>query len=321
MNTILPYILCLASFNIASLKTCISMTDPLEEKALNEIRGTLKTKNQWTKVHAAEYLIWLGHSTEVKKEFLHENELHGTEPGFRIGIWRVLAEAETNHVQKMQWINKIFDAFSTIHGPDQLHAIETLAKLKLSPLAKFADATQGALASKNRDLSVFTLWAASYSSEEALKKNRQEFLDLAVSDSNETTRKISAFILRKMGNLTKDQYTYLGEKALSEPVASPLRNSLLNTAYVTFPESDNESATFLKIRAAMLKDHVHFSSDKRIELALSLAESGSVADLRLLQSFLDNENIRGIYGADSDEAADVRAAAAFAILKIKKRSG
>ena len=307
-------------FNIATLETCASMTDTLEEKALKELQKTLKSQPQWIKVHAAEYLVWIGHSEEVKKVFMQENELHNTEPKYRIGIWRVLTEAETSPDQKIQWINNIFDAFQDINGIDRLHAAETLAKLKLSPLSKYPEATQNALKSGNRNLYVYALWATAYASDSALNNNRQELLNLAVSDSNEVIRKISAFVLRKLGGLTKNQWTYLSKKALSEPVVSGLRNSLLNTAFVTLPEGIEESGLFQKIREEVLKDYKLFAVEKRIELALSLAEKGTVADLPVLQTFLNNEDILGKYEPNSSEAADVRAAAAFAILKIKRSS-
>ena len=307
-------------FNIETLKTCTSIQDTLKKKALIELQNTLVKQPQWIKVHAAEYLVWTGHPGEVKKEFLKEEKLHDTEPKYRIGIWRVLAEAEKSPDQKIQWINKIFDAFKEINSPDLLHATETLAKLKLSPLEKFPEATQNALKPENRKLHTYALWAIAYSSDSSLQNKRHEFLNLAVSDSNEQIRKISAYVLRKLGGFTNKQWIYLSEKALSEPVESGLRNSLLNTAFVTFPGGPNESKSLKKIRKEMVKGYKDFSAEKRVELALSLAEKGTTGDLPLLQIFLENGDISGIYDPIGGEAADVRAAAAFAILKINQNS-
>ncbi|HEY8689470.1 MAG TPA: hypothetical protein VIM07_09575 [Chitinophagaceae bacterium] len=308
------------SFNVDTLKTYTSIPDTLEKKALKELQNTLVTQTQWIKVHAAEYLVWTGHSEEVKREFLKEEKLHDTEPKYRIGIWRVLAEAEKSPGRKIQWINKIFDAFNEINGPDQLHATETLAKLKLSPLEKYPEATQNALKSENRNLHTYALWASAYSSDSSLQNKRQEFLNLAVSDSNEIIRKISAYVLRKLCGFTNKQWIYLREKALSEPAESGVRNSLLNTAFVTFPTGAGESGSLKKIREEMVKGYKDFGAEKRIELALSLAEKGSAEDLPLLQIFLENGDISERYDPVSGEAADVRAAAAFAILKIKQNS-
>jgi hypothetical protein len=307
------------SFNNDIFNTRSSIQDTLKNRALKELQKTLMTQSQWIKVHAAEYLLWTGHSEEVRKEFLKENKLHKTEPKYRIGIWRVLAEAAISPVEKAQWINNIFDAFNEINSPDQLHATETLAKLKLSPLEKYPEATQNALNSENRNLNAYAHWAIAYSSDSLLQNERQYFLKLAVLDSNEIIRKISAFVLRKLGGFTNEQWIYLSEKAFSEPDELGLRNSLLNTAFVTFPGGATQSGSLKKIREEMIKGYKDFGVEKRIELSLSLAEKGGKGDLPLLQIFLGNGEISGKYDPGSEEGADVRAAAAFAILKIKQR--
>ncbi len=296
------------------------MEDPLERKALEELQKGLKAQAQWIKVHSAEYLIGMGYSEQVKREFLHENLLHHSKPRYRIGIWRVLTEAEIGPDQKNQWIDKIFEAFGDRNGPDQLHAIETLAKLELSPIAKCPEATQNALKSEDGILKTFAIWATAYVSDQALKCNKQELLNIAVSDSDEKIRIISALGLRKLGSFTRAQWTFLAFKALLEPVESALRNSLLNTAFVSFQGESEETGTFRKIREEIQKGYKLFSFEKRIGLALSLAEKGTVAELPILQSFLNNEGIPGIYASKSMEAAEARAAAAFAILKIKNVS-
>jgi hypothetical protein len=75
-----------------------------------------------------------------------------------------------------------------------------------------------------------------------------------------------------------------------------------------------------KIRQAITHDYQHFSVGERIGLAQALAEKGEESDIALLTSYLNNENSAGIYQPDTKEGADVRAAAAYAILKIKERS-
>ena len=49
-------------------------------------------------------------------------------PQYRVGIWRVLAQAASAQEERKQYIEKIHNAY--LQGPDQLHALETLAKLK-----------------------------------------------------------------------------------------------------------------------------------------------------------------------------------------------
>jgi len=270
-------------------------------------------------VHAAEYLIWLGNAEEVKKVYLSEDSLHSSESPYRIGIWRVLAESEANDADKMKWINKIFDVYGDPKAPDRLHASETLAKLQQSPLAKYPELTLETLASENRNLGTYARWAISYSSDSAMKENRSEFLRLAAEDSNQIIRKISAFVLRKISGLNTDEWTSLANKALAEPVTTGMRYSLLNTAFVTRPGHEENKVQYENVHKEMLVNNQQFSAGERMELALALADKGTADDLPVLTAMLNNENSKGFYEIDSKEGADVRATAAYAILKIKQR--
>ncbi|GAA4749601.1 hypothetical protein GCM10023229_32730 [Flavisolibacter ginsenosidimutans] len=297
--------------------TCTA--DPLTDKALAELRNVLKTETEFVKVHAAEYLIWLGYPAEVRQVFLKENELHGDQPKYRITIWRVLAQTETDPQGKKVWYDKIFKAFGDVNGPDRLHAAETLAKLKLSPAERYPEATQKSINDESRNMQAYTHWALSYAPGANADRFRKDFLKMAESDTNQIVRMISAFILRKSGGLTETEWTELSRAALAEPADSPLKKNLLNTAIVTFPSGEKRTADYEKIRKAMTENYQRFSAGERMELAQALAEKGDASDLPILASYLNNENSKGLYEADSKEAADVRANAAYAIVKIKRR--
>ena len=87
-NIFIP--LLMASITMINGTAC--KQDSLEDKAMQELLLTLKSQPEFIKVHAAEFLIWLGHTEESRKEFLKENEINGDQPKYRIGIWRVLAQ-------------------------------------------------------------------------------------------------------------------------------------------------------------------------------------------------------------------------------------
>jgi peptidoglycan hydrolase-like protein with peptidoglycan-binding domain len=304
-------IFCILIFN-----NC-TMPDPVSKKALNELLMILKKQPEFIKVHAAEYLIWLGHTEEVRKEFLHENELHGDQPKYRIGIWRVLSQTEKNLQDKQQWNGKIYQAFGDLNGPDRLHASETLAKLQLSPGEKYPEATQKSLLSDNKNLQVYTLWATSYASKDSLNKNRERFIVKALNDTTVDVRKISSYILRRMG-LNPNQWAEFAEKALAEPSASDLKLSLLTSAFITQSEKVQEDLK-LQVRTALLKDTDQLNYAGQIEVAIALSEKGGGADLELLKKLLDKNKAKVAEDADDKQKADVRAAAAYAILKIKQR--
>lgn len=314
-----PLFYCLLLMTTAFMMNSCT-TDTLKEQALAELNNVLKTQPEFIKVHAAEYLIWLGHPDEVRKEFLKENELHGDQPRYRIGIWRVLAQTETDPGQKKKWHDKVFQAFGDLNGPDRLHAAETLAKLKLSPQERYPEATQLSLTGENRNMQVYTHWALSHAAGADAGRFTKDFLHMLEADSNRIVRIISAYIIRNRKGLSPDQWTTLAQQALVTPDSDELKRTLLNTAFVTYPEEMNNAEMFGKIRLAMKKHAEKFGPDERIQLAQALAEAGDASDIPLLTAYLNNENSEGVYDAQSKEGADVRAAAAYAILKIKERA-
>lgn len=288
----------------------------LRKKALKELNTVLEQQREFIKVHAAEYLIWLGYKKNVRSVFLKENKLHGTEPRYRIGIWRVLAQTENTSIGKAKWVNRVLNVFSNMNAPDRLHSAETLGKLMTSPLSKFPEATERSISDSFRNLSLYTLWATSYQSKDRCVQNRHTFLNTAIKDENTDARLISSYILRRLKGLSKKEWRELAIQALEEPDTSTVKMNLLTTSFITVPDKTKQGALFLKLRAELLKGYEHFPAGKRIELAMALAENGSTADLPVLSSFLENKYTNGLYENNSKEAADVRAAAAYAILKL-----
>ena len=91
----------------------------------------------WSAVHAAEYLIELKQERGVVEEFLKKQKTAESIPINRIGIWRVQAQhfrtlgmqAEYNAViSKLKGV-----AYSKPAASDQIHALETLFKLREAP--------------------------------------------------------------------------------------------------------------------------------------------------------------------------------------------
>ena len=320
MNPKKNYFFFFILFAMTALTMNACKTESLEDQALAELNQTLKTQPEFIKVHAAEYLIWLGHPEEVKKEFLKENELHGDQPKYRIGIWRVLARTETDAAKKKSWADKVLHAFGDLDGPDRLHAAETLAKLKISPQQQYPEATERSVHDESRNMQVYTHWALSYTPGADAHQFTSDFLQMMETDTNKIVKMISAYIIRNRKGLTAGEWTKLSQQALAEPDSSDLKRNLLNTAFVTFPDSMGKTEDFGEIRQAMTRNYQLFSAAERIQLAQALAEGGDESDIHLLTSYLNNEHAAGIYDVNSAEGADVRAAAAYAILKIKERT-
>lgn len=287
-----------------------------EKKALCLLSSLLEKRQKYVKAHVAEYLIWTGHASLALEEFIKEEKLYSKEPKYRIVVWRVLAQAEKDPIRKQLWLNKIYNAYKDMNGLDRTHATETLAKLKQPVSSLFLEVTEKTLTSSDRNLQTYALWASSIGSDEHINRNREKFLDLMLTDSDTTIRKISAFVLRQMKGLNEQQWERVLQAAISNRPMNEIYVTFLATALVTAP-TGVEGAKVSLINDLLIRDVKKYSANQLNELALALAEKGTRKHLEILESIMSN----GTEGndPDSDEVADSRASAAYAILKINSR--
>lgn len=285
-----------------------------DAKAIAELNDIVKTRAKFIKVHAAEYLIWTGHAEYPLQEFIKEEAKYSTEPKYRVVIWRVLAQAESDPARKKMWIDKIYAAYGDLNGPDRTHATETLAKLRQPVSVAMPEATAHTLSSTDRILQTYALWASSYGSAAGMAANKPKFLEMALNDTDLNVRRVSAFVLRQTKETETPQWERLYTAALAQKTDDPLYVTLLATALVTAP-ANVPAAKCKKLKTTLLKDFGHYAVGPQTEAVMALAEKGSKADLKILNGILDAKNT----GAVSDEVADLRASAAYAILKINHR--
>ena len=288
----------------------------LEKKALSLLSSLLEKRQKFVKAHVAEYLIWTGHANLALEEFIKEEKLYSTEPKYRIVIWRVLAQAEKDSIRKQLWLDKIYNAYKDMNGLDRTHATETLAKLKQPVSNLFPEVTKKTLVSSDRNLQTYALWASSIGSDIDINRIREKLLNLMLTDSDTTIRKISAFILRQLKGLDERQWERLVQVALSNRPVDEMYVTIPVTALVTMPSGVNDTKVSL-IKDLLIRDVKKYSANQRNELALALAEKGTRKDLKILE-YIMSSGIEG-HDPDSDEVADLRASAAYAILKINSK--
>ena len=106
-----------------------TVTSELRERSVEVLRDALANEQSWVKVKSAEYLLALDYPQGVRKTFETELVAFGNNPGYRIGIWLVLAKATYDRKTREVWIEKIRGAFRNINGLDSDYAAEALSKL------------------------------------------------------------------------------------------------------------------------------------------------------------------------------------------------
>jgi hypothetical protein len=285
------------------------------KNALQILRNNMYTQKEWIKVHAAEFLLWSGFPEGVEEHFLEEEKNFGEQSPYRIGIWRVLAQVAKTSDEKKRWSDKIMRAFVDESGKDRIHAAETLAKLKISPLNDYPEITKQAMESSVKNLSLYTIWSIAFTSGNTFSDSLHSFLKLAVSkDKDVADRNLAAYRIRQSINLEEDLWNPFAQSVLLEPRDSEVRINLLNAAFVTVPASLQHSKLFKQVREEFLEYEKTKDYAVLIKLADGLAEKGEPKDVPKLLSFMETKNTL-------NDAAyeDFRSYAAYAIIKINNR--
>lgn len=300
-----------------------AVMDSLSQQAIDQLRQNLRTKPKLVKVHAAEFLLWLGldENNEIHTIFLEENNKYGTESPYRVPLWRVLAQTETDSVKKEKWIDKILGAWMDTSATDRAHAAESLSKLKISLSKLQPELTSKVITSAPWPLSTYTFFSASVgiTDPDSIRSNRAAFIGL-LSSPDDRVKGIAAYAIRHLGGLIPSEWHQLGEASLKKLDQPLFQVYLSSSAYVTVPQDSVPTQLYNEIKYALLQNRYSPRKDDRMEMAAALALRGGNEDLPVLDSLLNNR-YPVVSDADTSLAnADIRSVASYAILKIKKRS-
>lgn len=286
-------------------------------EAIDTLQSVLLKQKDWVKVHAAEFLIVSGNEEEVKEVFLQELKHHGHQSQYRIGIWRVLTRLSSGEEAK-RYAKEIVDAFLDMEGKDRIHAIETMAKLELSPLPDHPRETRIALTSEEKSLAAYTHWAIAYTNSDSLNSAQQYFLEKLLNEREERVqRQIAAYILRHSGNLNEPEWKMLYDMILSLPSDYQNISGFRSTALLCAPDSIRDSQEYKIMWEAFLSSDSERNKRSRMDIASVLAVEGDERHLPLLLKWMRFKD--GVI-ENEEEDADVRASAAFAVLKITERA-
>lgn len=267
--------------------------EKLRQRSIVVLRQTLNEGHEWVKVHAAEALLWNGYPGGVKETFTAEIKTAG--PEYRIGVWRVLAQAQGNDVvARKKYVNKVRDAFLDTNGPDHLHALETLAKLGYSE--RLDELLSGAKEGKG-EIQVYARWILANSGD---AKDEAALADLLETDS--TVRFVVAYALRHLKRIQPSTLAKLEIAALKEPADSNARVYLFSAWYVHSREDQKKT-----IEKELLKYVQTGDKNQKCEVCESLADREDKSHIVILEKLLD------------DPELNVQVGAANALLKITRR--
>jgi solute:Na+ symporter, SSS family len=290
--------LAIGSSTLASDTSPSQVTPTLREQSVAVLQKVMDREDRWVKVHAAEYLLQTGYPEGVRDAFLAEARIHGTEPQYRIGIWRVLAWAADSEQERAKWIGTIRDVFLDVTAPDRPHAAETLAKLKYKLLDGEIAAAEQAADPKNVALAPCATWILANSG----RLDAETRLDAFLESPNVDVRCDAAYGFRHLRSISEAARERLLTAVVREPPRSRARVFVVAAAAV-HALADNPS-----LKAELLRLVENGTPDEKLQACQTLAQIGDNSDLLRLVRFLDDAN------------ADFRATAAGAILRIERRA-
>jgi SSS family solute:Na+ symporter len=274
------------------------ITAELRDQSLAVLRKTLGHESRWIKVHAAEYLLTLSYPQGVQEAFEAERTAHEGEPKYRIGIWRVLANAANSSEERRSWVNRIRSVVLDNAATDHVHARETLAKLG-DPLddAGLKRAVVKA-AEPDRATTPYARWLLAGAGGSAELLQLAELLD----SKDATVRLVAAYALQWLQVKDAAVRQKLQSVAESEPIDSPARPYLLSAAWL-LPTSEKSADSFRQSLLALAAN----DTATRTVAAAALAERGTKTDVPILALWI------------ADQYPDAQAAAAAAALRIGRR--
>lgn len=274
-----------------------------KEMGLADLKSLLYSEKEWVKVHVAEFLLWENcYVDEVRIEFLKEEEQFGHVSKYRIGIWRVLAQAATDEKSRQYWTDKIMAAYRDPEGEDRLHAIETLAKLQVGVVQDLPTGLESSFW-------LYSFWSYALGSEEKKQTVKNMLIrDLVSNKLTELEMHVTSYILRYISPLAENEYVQVKTWMQTKDLKTALRSNLLATLLIAYPENRgiNEKSELKKELFAMSRD-----AEAIPHISMALAQKGDVNDRKIVSDLYTA--LRDVNNRDYD--SDLHAMAAYMVLK------
>ena len=272
----------------------VERNSKLHKECISNLHAALNKGTDWERVHAAEALIRVGEAKSVIARF--ELQAYKAGPKYRIGVWRVLAQAYRNDLGKhSKYLKRIISAFNNTNGPDRLHAVETLGKLGYSAQTKYIIQAANNTSSTLRVNSIWVL----------ANTGRAKYIQMladCLESPDATVRSEAAYALRFLPKVNAAALESLKSAAERENISTGADVYIVSALCVQATRHGKG-----KDAKTEIKTYATGNNDEKYELCACLASIGNKSDIPLLKRLL------------KDKSLDVRTSAANAILSITSR--
>ncbi|MBN1912075.1 MAG: sodium:solute symporter [Pirellulales bacterium] len=284
----------------------VELTEAQRARAVETLRRQMAEGTLSEKAEAAECLLATDHPQGVVEAFKAELDQRADTPGERVAIWRVLARAVVAEADQKVWIKKLRDAALDVDAPDRVEAISALAELRYEVKPEDRRSIEKAVQSLDGRLSAagFRLLTASGDAAEADVWHMIALLDGAPED-----QALAAEALCRLKRIPPDQADevkqLLTDAIQDAPPDSEARVRLVSAAALLAGPGPERNSHLDEIRRHATEGR----PDQRHQALRALALLAAPDDVALLTGRLD----------DPAERADVKAVAAWALLRLERR--
>jgi SSS family solute:Na+ symporter len=268
-----------------------------EGEARAVLHAAMADEQRWVRVHAAEVVLEFGERTRVAEAFAREAERHGSEAGYRVGVWRVLAQARP--AEREMWRGRVAAVFCDEASADRLFAAETLAKLG-EPLPAEARAALRQWATKASAAErVFLNWLE-WQGGDAAARGR---VVAALGEGDAVARLRAAYVLRFTGSKEPAALAALRAAADREVEGAPSRAFVVGAAFAL-----GVSAERMPVWRGILE-----------EMARRGPPAEAYEALQALRSRADRAELERVRPLLRHAHGDVRVGSAWLILAVLRR--
>jgi HEAT repeat protein len=266
------------------------------QQLLDLVEHEFRSNTAFVRIHAAEVLCENGCGDKVEPGLLPE--IDSTAPGYRIGVWRVMARIAPDEKERGVFQERIRRVLLDPAAPDRVHAAESLAKLGVNLRADRPVLEEWA-ARADEGTVAFVLWLLLYSSTPAEREADEARLARLLESRDEMARHRAAYALGRVRQLSPATVATLRKRAAAEPADSSAKVYLLSAAVRQL--APQESAA---LRSELRRWLENGKASEQFEAANAFAARGTEADRPLLTALLKSPD------------ADPRIGAAGALLRL-----
>jgi len=272
---------------------------PQQQEFIAALEHELRAARGFVRIHAAEALVEHGYGPKASEQL--QADADTAVPGYRVGVWRVLARCAKDEREGEQFVERIRNVMLDSAAPDRLGAAESLDKI-----GRVNRADRPAIEQWLRDAddatAAFPLWFLALASDtnhgnHASERARDVARLARLLESNDPMARLRAgFALGRLAEIPAEFIEEVHRRARAEPADSRARVYLLAASLLHAPPGSAAAAEFRKELLGIIESG---DAKDQLEAATVIGMRGSPEDLPALLHLLKSTNADARIGAAS----------------------